>query len=165
MPQHKVFLKKCENYQLAKEVIRDVANLCLGQYDNEMSDYLAAKFRKDKLSHDIVFDGFGSENKNIDKIYAFNDDDVIHNEHFVFIQWFNSIVKDNKTRNPIIKLSKNAYYYPPFITTFRRIVFFNIQICREINHQQKSPQELKVIPTLTEQMSCLNSMLNIWKGK
>lgn len=45
----------------------------------------------------------------------FDDDDVINNEDFEFIQWFNGIVENTKKRNPVLKLNKNGHYYPPFI--------------------------------------------------
>lgn len=116
-----IFLKQCENYELPKEVIQNVVNLCLSQYDDEIGDFSIAKSRLDKLLHNVTLDGFDSESKlNLYKKHAFDVD--INNEDLEFIQWFNNIVQDTKKRNPILKNNKNAYYCPPFITTFRRIL-------------------------------------------
>lgn len=117
-----LFLKQCENYHLAKATIQDIIYVCLCQCTDKVGEYRAAKSRLDGLLRDVKFQELDAENENLVKTSSYEFDDATDNDDFEFINWFNSIVDDVRKKNPILENNVNKYYYPPFVTTFRRIL-------------------------------------------
>lgn len=120
-----LFLKKCENYQLLKNTIIDIISVALTQYDGDYSTNIedeTAKSRLNKLIHKIELDlNLGTENVEQNEshdAHALNADDL------EFTVWFDTVVEDIKRQNKnIISNNRNEYYYPPFISTFKRLLW------------------------------------------
>jgi hypothetical protein len=121
-----LFLKECEDYQLVKDTIIDIIKVCLGQCDDENStdnESQTAKSRLDKLIHKIKFDEPTTTNESMEEENKSFNDDMLIDKDFDFTVWFNSLVESIKIKNQITNNNKNPFYYPPFISIFKRILW------------------------------------------
>lgn len=70
-------------------------------------------------------------------------DDVFIDKDFNFTLWFDSLVETTKRMNQITNNNKNPYYYPPFIPTFKRILWklplWSNLLCPLFESENKAP--------------------------
>jgi hypothetical protein len=121
-----LFLKKCENYQLLKNTIIDIISVALTQYDGEFCTDIedeTAKSRLNKLIHKIELEDINLGTGNVEQNES-HDADALDGDDLEFTVWFDTVVEDVKRQNKnILSNNSNKYYYPPFISTFKRILW------------------------------------------
>lgn len=140
-----IFLKECENFQLVTNTITDIIKVCLGQCDDENSrdnESQTAKRRLDKLIHKIEFEEPSTTNESVEEENECYDD-VFIDKDFNFTLWLDSLVETTKRMNQITNNNKNPYYYPPFIPTFKRILWklplWSNLLCPLFESENKAP--------------------------
>lgn len=125
-----LFLKECENFETAKEIIGDMIQICLSHYDDESNpessncqvalNRLALRMKNIELDHAAEFRSMEDDKQNDDEDFGTEEH---HTANIDFFTWLDDkIAPFQKQSMEVHKNNKNVYFLPTFMSDFRRIL-------------------------------------------